>query len=474
MNRMIKRIPALLSAAILLLSSCGTAGSQTADSGSAQAQSAASSVSTVAASPRTPAVLDLTGATADTDGTLGWVSISNSLLDLTAGEDGVQAETALTISEGSCTAVSGGGSGVQPSDGISAKGLKAGTTLTLNGGTFTLDCSDDAVHSNGDVTVSGGVYTISTGDDAFHADEALTVSAREINILTSYEGLEGTSVSVSGGTIYIVSSDDGVNAAGGADGSGFGGFGRGTPFGGNSGSLIHISGGYLVVRAGGDGLDSNGNAIMSGGTVIVSSTGQGDGALDYDGSFTLSGGILLAADSGAMSQSPSEASQYTLSLGFDSVLPAGTFISLEREEQSLVFALPSNASHVVISSPELEGGAVYTLSYGGEYSGQTADGLCSGGTCSGGTEAAELTLSDYITTYGRADMGGRPGGPRGGTPREDWGEPPTEGMPPDQRPGGGERVPGTGWEGQQGHSGPDGMPDGRGAGRGEPPEEGAL
>ena len=152
MNRMIKRIPALLSAAILLLSSCGTAGSQTADSGSAQAQSAASSVSTVAASPRTPAVLDLTGATADTDGTLGWVSISNSLLDLTAGE---------------------------------------------------------------------------------------------INILTSYEGLEGTSVSVSGGTIYIVSSDDGVSAAGGADGSGFGGFGRGTPFGGNSGSLFHGPNGML-------------------------------------------------------------------------------------------------------------------------------------------------------------------------------------------------------------------------------------
>lgn len=52
-----------------------------------------------------------------------------------------------------------------------------------------------------------------------------------------------------------------------------------------------------MVKAGGDGLDSNGNAAMSGGTVIVSSTGQGDGALDYDGSFTLSGGTLLAASS---------------------------------------------------------------------------------------------------------------------------------------------------------------------------------
>lgn len=278
------------------------------------------------------------------------------MLSVQAVNNGINGKDSNTIDSASITVTCGG-------DAIRSTNDTDGT----------LGCSDDAVHSNGDVTVSGGVYTISTGDDAFHADEALTVSAREINILTSYEGLEGTSVSVSGGTIYIVSSDDGVNAAGGADGSGFGGFGQGTPFGGNSDALIHISGGYLVVQAGGDGLDSNGNAIMSGGTVIVSSTGQGDGALDYDGSFILSGGILLAADSGAMSQSPSEASQYTLSLGFDSVLPAGTFISLEREEQSLVFALPSNASHVVISSPELEGGAVYTLSYGGEYSGPAAE-----------------------------------------------------------------------------------------------------
>lgn len=32
---------------------------------------------------------DAIRSTNDTDGTLGWVSISNSLLDLTAGEDGV-------------------------------------------------------------------------------------------------------------------------------------------------------------------------------------------------------------------------------------------------------------------------------------------------------------------------------------------------------------------------------------------------
>ena len=165
---------------------------------------------------------DAIRSTSDTDDALGWVSISDSTLDLTAGEDGIQAETSVTLSNGSYTIVSGGGSGAQPAEDASAKGIKAGTSLRLEGGTYVLDCSDDALHANGDVTVSGGVYTISTGDDALHADGALAVSGGEMEILTSYEGLEGATVSISGGAISLVSTDDGVNAAGGADGSGYG------------------------------------------------------------------------------------------------------------------------------------------------------------------------------------------------------------------------------------------------------------
>lgn len=417
---------------------------------------------------------DAIRSTNDTDGALGWVSVSNSTLNLAAGEDGIQAETALTMSDGSYTVTSGGGSGVQPSDDASAKGLKAGTALTLTGGTYALDCSDDAIHSNGDVTVSGGAYTISTGDDALHADEALSVSGGEINILTSYEGLEGTSVSVSGGTIRIVSSDDGVNAAGGADGSGFGGFGRGNSFGsGNSDSYIDISGGYLVVKAGGDGLDSNGTAAMSGGTVIVSSTGQGDGALDYDGSFILSGGTLLAASSGNMSQAPSEASQYTVSLGFGSTLAAGTYVSLAGQDRSVVLELPTDASHIVFSSPELEGGAAYAVSYGGTYSGQSVDGICSGGAYSGGTDLAELTLSDYLTAYGSGGMGGRTGGPKGNAPGGDRGELPAEGIDPGLRPGGEERGNGGMRGDRWGLDGQDAMPEGTGESQGEPPAGGS-
>lgn len=357
---------------------------------------------------------DAIRSTNDTDDTLGWVSVSNSTLVLDAGEDGIQAETSVTISSGSYTINSGGGSGVEPSDDISAKGVKAGTNLTLASGVYAMDCSDDAFHSNGDVTVSGGIYTVSTGDDAFHADEAMTVSGGEVEVLTSYEGLEGSTVTVSGGTISIVASDDGVNAAGGADGSGFGGFGPSNTFGSASSDYyIDISGGYLVIEAGGDGLDSNGNTTMSDGTVIVSSTGRGDGALDYDGSFSLTGGTLLAFDTGAMSESPSEASQYTVFVGFGTTLSEGTYVSLENETQSFVFQLPADAATMLFSSPELEGGAVYTVSYGGSYDGETVDSICSGGVYTDGTELTELTLSDYITTYGNVGMGGGIGGPGG-------------------------------------------------------------
>lgn len=353
---------------------------------------------------------DAIRSTNDSDSSLGWVSVSNSALTLTAGEDGIQAETWAALSSGSYTVTSGGGSAVTPSDDVSAKGVKAGTALTLASGVYTLDCSDDALHANGDVTVSGGIYTISTGDDAFHADGTLTVSGGQIDVLSSYEGLEGSDVDISGGEIRIVSSDDGVNAAGGADGSGFGGFGgMGGPFSAAGDYTITISGGTLHVTAGGDGLDSNGNIVMSGGTVLVASSGGADGALDYEGSFTLTGGLLLAASAGNMAQAPTDPEQYTLSVS--SQLSAGTCLQfLTGSGAEYVFQLPFSAVNVVFSAPDLNSGDTCAVSYGGSYSGSADGMLCTGGTYSGGSLLTELTISDALTTYGQVGMGGSRGG----------------------------------------------------------------
>ena len=99
----------------------------------------------------------------------------------------------------------------------SAKGLKSDGDLTVSVGTITLDCMDDALHCAGALTVSDAAdLTIATGDDGLHSDDTLTITGGKIDISTSYEGLEAVFIEISGGEITLVSSDDGLNAAGGS------------------------------------------------------------------------------------------------------------------------------------------------------------------------------------------------------------------------------------------------------------------
>ena len=163
---------------------------------------------------------DTIRSTNNEDGALGFILLTDCTLDLTAAEDGVQAETVLTIDGGSYAIITAGGSDGTIDEDTSAKGLKAGTQVTISGGTFDLDCCDDAIHSNGNVDISGGSFTLSTGGDGIHADDTVTVTNGAIDILKAYEGMEGVTVNIEGGDINIVSSDDGINVADGTS-SGF-------------------------------------------------------------------------------------------------------------------------------------------------------------------------------------------------------------------------------------------------------------
>lgn len=242
---------------------------------------------------------DAVKASPDTDDTenpdttsLGSVTISGGTITLEAAEDGIQADGDLTISGGTFAVTANGGHTTAISDeDASCKGLKAGKTLTVSGGTFTVDSADDALHAN-DVTVSGGTLTLASGDDAVHVDNDLVVgvqgssstSTPKINITASYEGLEGTTVSVYSGDIDVVASDDGVNAASSELGEHSDKF------------AINIAGGDLSIDAGSDGLDSNNDISITGGRVeVYGADAMMDAAIDYDGTFTLSGGTLFGA-----------------------------------------------------------------------------------------------------------------------------------------------------------------------------------
>lgn len=223
---------------------------------------------------------------------LGNVTVSGGTMTLTAANDGVQADGDLMISGGTFAVTANGGHTTSlTDDSASCKGLKAGKTLTVSGGTVNVDSADDALHAN-DVTVSGGTLTLASGDDAVHADNDLVVGVKgssstsnpKIDITASYEGLEGTTVSVYSGDIDVAASDDGVNAASSELGEHSDKF------------AINIAGGDLYIDAGSDGLDSNNDITMTGGKVeVYGADAMMDAAIDYDGTFTLSGGTLFGA-----------------------------------------------------------------------------------------------------------------------------------------------------------------------------------
>ncbi|MFS0859879.1 carbohydrate-binding domain-containing protein [Paenibacillus taichungensis] len=356
----------------------------------------------------------------------------------------------------------------------SAKALKAGADLAVNGGTYTIDSMDDSLHSNNNVTVNDGKFSIESGDDGIHADQALTINGGTITIAKSYEGLEGAIITMNDGDVDVTASDDGVNASGEitatdadatttADDSTQaadtdttavsntsvtettgttsttdqanqstdannntrpqGGAPGGMPGESASNSELHINGGSLTVNAGGDGLDSNGSIYMTDGTVIVNGpTDSGNGALDYDGNFEISGGYLVSAGSSGMAQATSEAStQNTIAMTFPETQKAGTLVHVEDSEGNniLTFAPAKDYQTVVVSSPDLKKDGSYVIYSGGSSTGKAVDGLYTDGTYSGGTKVVAFQSTSNVTwvnesgvTTANSGMGG-PGGGRG-------------------------------------------------------------
>ena len=359
----------------------------------------------------------------------GFVYIETGNIDITSGSDGIQAATVLKAANGNVKITAGGGAAdtkqnsgdrnmpgfggkTQTSDDEeSTKGLKAGSLIVIDEGSFEVSSKDDSFHSNGDIEINGGSFTAATGDDGFHADSNLIINGGSITVSRSYEGLEGQKVTVTGGNIDITASDDGINAASpSSSGSSVGGrLGNS-----DSNSLITISGGYILVNASGDGIDSNGNVAITGGTVLVSGpTDNGNGAFDYDGEATVSGGTVILCGSSGMAQGFSEKSEqasfmYTL----DSSASAGSSVALTDEKGNVIasFIPAKQYNNIVITSSSLKNGSSYKLVIGGTVSGADKNGYASSGSVSSAAQTLDIKLTGITTTFGNGGMSGGMGG----------------------------------------------------------------
>ena len=256
----------------------------------------------------------------------------------------------------------------------SMKGIKGNSSILINGGTFNINSADDSIHSNLSVYINNGTFEIASGDDGIHGEEELTITGGTINVTQSYEGLEALDIKVSGGSIEMQCTDDGINAAGGTDSSGTGGrdqmFGGGMGGGMSAGNgSIVISGGSIFMYAQGDGIDANGSLEITGGTTIVTGPTQGDTAiLDYDNSATITGGTFIGVGSTMMAQTFSDGTQGTMAV--QASANGGTEIGIkDADGKQLVSYTPETGfACVIISTPDLVQGESYTI-YVGEQSG---------------------------------------------------------------------------------------------------------
>lgn len=335
----------------------------------------------------------------DEDSAKGYIYLCGGKFDITAANDGIQAQTVLNIENANIKITAGGGSDTSlSSSDESYKGLKASSDIYIIGGNFQIESKDDCIHSNNTITILGGTYTISSGDDGVHADADLQISGDDttITVNKSYEGIEATNIIISGGNISVVAADDGLNAAGGNNAQSQDYYGRPgkNNFSGSTGS-ISITGGNISIKMSGDGIDSNGTLNVTGGNIVVTGANRGDTAiLDFDTTGTISNGTFVGTGASGMAQNFSTTSTQGVIFVTCTSQSAGTQITLLDDGGNTVMThtAENDFSCIILSHSSIVSGKTYTLKVG--------------------TATATITMNS--TVYGTGSgMGGGPVGPGG-------------------------------------------------------------
>ena len=315
------------------------------------------------------------------------VKIAGGTVTITAAKHGIQANDSVRIAEADVTITSG-----SDKDGIHV--------------------SDDADEEEGTESdsffyMADGSLTITSDDDGIHADASVIIEGGTINITKSYEGIEGLSISISGGSVTLTAADDGLNAAGGNASSGSqtfgsddwgGGFpGGGFNDGGTDGSIV-ISGGNIHITAGGDGVDSNGSVEITGGYTVIEGPNFGDtSVLDHNSTATITGGTFIGTGGAGMGENFTSAGQgvITVSVGSQS---AGSTVTLKDAAGNVIAETTPELDYTVvyISTEDMAQGETYALT--------------------AGSYSESITLSDIMYSTLSDGMGGSfgGGGPRGG------------------------------------------------------------
>ena len=305
------------------------------------------------------------------DGEFNLTCLSTASASDTAKNDGIKAETDITISGGKFNIVTkrtsvskqgpmpGGGGGFNPwgpggfeqtSNKLACMhGITCGRDLKISGGDFTLNVYGKGLNADTDIEFDKASASIVSERHGVSAEGAVTIKGGTLVITSNWEGIEATNISIEGGNTLISAEDDGINAS-------------------NTNPWIKISDGFLYVRASGDGIDSNGNIEVSGGVTIVSQTGGGNSPIDCGDrgyTFTVTGGTVFAMGSSDMF-SESIPSSTSLPMVYSSKLSSGTSLAVD---DIIAVTDPQTFGAAVFVSDKLTSGNSYKFITGGDVEG---------------------------------------------------------------------------------------------------------
>lgn len=275
-------------------------------------------------------------------------------------------------------------------------GIRSKDNLNILSGEITVTAKEDGIKGKDSLVVDGGTITVHAGDDGMKSKGAVIVNDGIIQVAESYEGIEAQTIDINGGSLDITSTDDGLNAVEDTSKTEETGNGKGrTAI--QENAYIRISGGTIHINASADGVDSNGHFYVDGGELYISGpTSSRDGALDYDGNGIITGGVVIAAGSSGMAQTFSDGSeQNSILVYFENTQEAGTEITVVDASGNLIAAYTpvKEYSSAVISAPGLETEGTYKIT--------------------AGEETQEVTITTVLTTSGSRAAGTMPGGHRG-------------------------------------------------------------
>ena len=347
--------------------------------------------------------------------------ITGGAITVTARDDGVRGKHYVHISGGTLGVTSGG-------DGIRSAGSSASTIgYVYIGGTskVTVNASSDAIRGISDVVIAGGslrltaamdgiksscvsyltkaTVRISAGNDAVHSDGETVVRGGSIDIVKAYEGLQGASLEISGGTLRMTTSNDGLHVASESV-TAVSPLPQPSPtstkipvFSNSVTRRLAISGGTTVINALGDGIDVNGPATIAGGRLIISGpVAAKDAAMDVIGEFRVTGGMVIGVGPAAAAMGPSVgSSQASVLANLAGSQAAGTIVHLADGAGKLLASFRSAKpfQSLIFTSPAIVKGRAYTVYVGGSVSGASLGGYFAKGSIVGATPLGVFTAT---------------------------------------------------------------------------------